>query len=271
MAACSAARRDPYVAVQCTLLQLVLAVAAGLVAVPPGGAQAAPAWSQGLQGGIQVLAALPRRLRTTVEPPIVYDAGEESDVNLSDPITISMDEEGTGRARSSNQYGPGVTWTGKVKTPSGQTNGVVTTFYLSSLEGSKDQDEIDFEFLGNQQNKVQVNYYVSGEGGHETMIDLDFNTSEDFHSYAISYQSNKIIWSIDGDSVHEVDVSSGQALPSKCVYLYFSVWDASSINNGTWAGTTTWASSPYVASYQRITVGRQPMRMMQLARCRQIR
>eukprot|EP00850_Spirogloea_muscicola_P020210 SM000209S06389 [mRNA] locus=s209:117723:120090:- [translate_table: standard] len=150
-----------------------------------------------------------------------------------------MDEEGR-RARSYNQ------------TPSGQTNGVVTTFYLSSLEGSKNQDEIDFEFLGNQRNKVQVNYYVSGEGGHETMIDLDFDTSEDFHSYAISYQSNKIIWSIDGDSVHEVGVSNGQALPSKSVYLYFSVWDASSINNGTWAGITTWAS-------------RQPMRMMQLA------
>eukprot|EP00850_Spirogloea_muscicola_P021304 SM000244S08539 [mRNA] locus=s244:84430:86656:+ [translate_table: standard] len=259
MAPCSAARLGPYVAVQCTLQQLVLAVAAALVAVPPGGVQAASASaarSQALQGRIQLLAALPRRLlSTTVEPPIVYDAGEEADVNLSDPITISMDEEGTGRARSYNQYGPGVTWTGQVKTPSGQTNGVVTTFYLSSLEGSRDQDEIDFEFLGNQRNKVQVNYYVSGEGGHETMIDLDFDTSADFHNYAISYQSNKIIWSIDGDSVHEVDVSNGQALPSKSVYLYFSVWDASSINNGTWAGTTSWASSPYVASYQRITVG----------------
>ena len=38
----------------------------------------------------------------------------------------------------------------------------MSSLYLSSLEGSHDQDEIDFEFLGKDNSKVQTNYYVYG-------------------------------------------------------------------------------------------------------------
>ena len=39
-------------------------------------------------------------------------------------------------------------------------------------------DEIDFEFLGYDTTKVQLNYYTDGVGGHEYMLDLGFDAYE---------------------------------------------------------------------------------------------
>src|SRR3546814_5746693 len=55
-------------------------------------------------------------------------------------------------------------------------------------------DEIDFEFLGKSPRQVQVNYYTAGKGGHETMIDLGFDASEDFHTYAFEWRPDSIRW-----------------------------------------------------------------------------
>lgn len=41
-------------------------------------------------------------------------------------------------------------------------SGIVTGFYLSSDEGDKKMDEIDFEFVANNKTYVQTNYFVSG-------------------------------------------------------------------------------------------------------------
>ena len=64
---------------------------------------------------------------------------------------------------------------------------------LSSKEGTRDQDEIDFEFLGNKKNSVQLNYYVNGVGGHELIIELPFDCSEDYHRYSIDYSDKAIV------------------------------------------------------------------------------
>ena len=64
---------------------------------------------------------------------------------------------------------------------------------LSSLEGSKDQDEIDFEFLGNNKDRVQLNYYVNGVGGHELVVMLGFDCAQDYHQYTIFYNATQIV------------------------------------------------------------------------------
>jgi|UniRef100_A0A804NSY2 beta-glucanase (GH16 family) len=58
--------------------------------------------------------------------------------------------------------------------------------HLSSLEGSADPDEIDFEFLGHDKRAVQTNYYVGGNGGREQIHALPFDSSDGFHHYAIA-------------------------------------------------------------------------------------
>ena len=64
---------------------------------------------------------------------------------------------------------------------------------LSSQEGSKDQDEIDFEFLGNRKDRVQLNYYVNGVGGHELVVMLGFDCAQDYHQYTIFYNATQIV------------------------------------------------------------------------------
>jgi len=41
-------------------------------------------------------------------------------------------------------------------------SGIISTFYLSSLEGSDPKDEIDFEFVANEKYYVQTNYFANG-------------------------------------------------------------------------------------------------------------
>ncbi|KAF3795643.1 hypothetical protein EJ110_NYTH04269 [Nymphaea thermarum] len=50
----------------------------------------------------------------------------------------------------------------KIKCPGGNTSGLNFNIYLSSLEGDKSQDQIDFEFLGKDKTIVQTNFYTNG-------------------------------------------------------------------------------------------------------------
>eukprot|EP00850_Spirogloea_muscicola_P011720 SM000073S21496 [mRNA] locus=s73:566746:570294:- [translate_table: standard] len=158
-----------------------------------------------------------------------------------------------GRIHSVQQY-PSGRFTGMIKCPAGDTSGLVTSFYLSSLEGSTNQDEIDFEFLGKSNLMVQTNYYVNGVGGHEVLTNLGFDCSQDFHKYSIAWSSSSITWYIDDVQVRQVQRISGQPYPVKPSYLYSSIWNAGNINGGGWAGSYSGRDSPYAVSYKELTI-----------------
>jgi len=80
---------------------------------------------------------------------------------ISNTITLTYDHRGGARWRSTTRFLYG-TFTAKIQTPKGNTDGLNFNFYLSSLEGDKSQDEIDFEFLGKDSTVVQTNYYSNG-------------------------------------------------------------------------------------------------------------
>ncbi|CAI5981072.1 unnamed protein product [Closterium sp. NIES-65] len=139
--------------------------------------------------------------------------------------------------------------------PSGATSGIVSSFYLSSLEGSTTQDEIDFEWLGKNNMQVQTNYYVNGVGGHEVVIDLGFDASQNFHTYAVTYADDSIQWFIDGELVRTVLKSTSSSFPSMNVYLYSSVWNASFINGGSWAGVySDPTNAPYTITVKNVNI-----------------
>ncbi|CAI5459778.1 unnamed protein product [Closterium sp. Yama58-4] len=182
---------------------------------------------------------------------MVFDAGVEDHMSIDADgrgFYIFEDDSGStpARVRSSSRYPTGTTFSGDVMIPSGATSGIVSSFYLSSLEGSTTQDEIDFEWLGKNNMQVQTNYYVNGVGGHELVVDLGFDASQSFHTYAITYDEDKIQWFIDGELVRTVLKSTSSSFPSMNVYLYSSLWNASFINGGSWAGVN---SDPTNAAY----------------------
>ncbi|CAI7863169.1 unnamed protein product [Closterium sp. NIES-54] len=149
------------------------------------------------------------------------------------------------RVRTDVQYPSGI-FSARIKCPKGDINGLVQSYYLSSLEGSRDQDEIDFEFLGKDKNQVQTNYYVDGKGGREVLIPLGFDCSSDFHEYAVFWNENQIIWQIDGKVVRVAKRKDGEPYPVKPMYAYASIWDASYVLDGRWSGDWRGWNEPYI-------------------------
>ncbi|CAI6009012.1 unnamed protein product [Closterium sp. NIES-65] len=149
------------------------------------------------------------------------------------------------RVRTDVQYPSGI-FSARIKCPKGDISGLVQSYYLSSLEGSRDQDEIDFEFLGKDKWQVQTNYYVDGKGGREVLIPLGFDCSSDFHEYAMFWNENQIIWQIDGKVVRVAKRKDGEPYPVKPMYTYASIWDASYVLDGRWSGDWRGWNEPYI-------------------------
>ncbi|MCL7028701.1 hypothetical protein MKW94_023367 [Papaver nudicaule] len=158
------------------------------------------------------------------------------------------DQDGT---KTWYQYG---TFGASVKCPDGNTNGLNFNLYLSSLEGDKAQDEIDFEFLGNNKRVVQTNHYTEGTGNKEQIHELGFDRIDGFHDYEIKWSKDFIEWSINGKIIRRDDNEKGVELPGKAMFLYASIWDASDINEGGWTGIYEARDAPYACMYKDVRV-----------------
>ncbi|CAD6201643.1 unnamed protein product [Miscanthus lutarioriparius] len=169
-------------------------------------------------------------------------------------IHVTYDARGGARWRSKRRFRPGSAVATTIRAPAGDTSGLNYNIYLSSLEGSKDQDEIDFEFLGHDKRAVQTNYHVNGDGGREQIHVLPFDSSDGFHHYAITWDAARIEWRVDGELVRREERREGEPWPEKPMYLYASVWDASYIADGAWTGTYHGRDAPYVCSYKDVRV-----------------
>lgn len=85
-------------------------------------------------------------------------------------------------------------------------------------------DEIDIEFLGSDTTKVQFNYYVNGQGGHEYMYNLGFDASEEFHEYGFRWTEDYIVWFVDDEPVYKVEASTDNPLPSTAGRILMNYW-----------------------------------------------
>ncbi|GLT34763.1 hypothetical protein SLA2020_092610 [Shorea laevis] len=122
------------------------------------------------------------------------------------------------------------------------------------LASYKSQDEIDFEFLGKDKTIIQTNYYTTGTGSREQIHDMGFDCSDGFHEYVIKWGPDLIEWLIDGKVVRRAERKESEAFPEKPMFSYASVWDASCIDEGRWAGNYVGCDAPYVSLYKDIHV-----------------
>lgn len=123
--------------------------------------------------------------------------------------------------------------------------GVVTGFFTyTGPTFDAPHDEIDFEFLGNSPRRVQVNYYTGGVGGHETHIDLGFDASKDFHTYAFEWRPDSIRWFVDGRLMHKETGARGP-LPAAPGKIYLHLWAGRGLDG--WIGSFAYPGHPLVA------------------------
>lgn len=189
---------------------------------------------------------------------IEVDYGHENLEHNKEDRTISIKYEeikveNGARWRTTQRFESGV-FTTKIKTPEANTSGLNCSFYLSSLEGDKTQDEIDFEFLGKDKRIIQTNVYTKGTGGREEIHQLGFDSSQDFHEYSIHWSPTEILWFIDGVQVRKFERKQNEDYPEMPMFLYASVWNAGWVNNGEWAGSYVGCDEPYLCTYKDMQI-----------------
>ncbi len=139
--------------------------------------------------------------------------------------------------------------------------GTASTFFTYTGEYENNpHDEIDIEFLGKDTTRVQFNYFVEGQGGHEYMYELGFDASEDFHDYGFYWDENTICWYVDGKAVYAV---RGR-VPANPQRVYMNFWAGEKSNEGimAWMGELSDSALPAKTVYKEVNVaylnGRAP-------------
>ena len=99
----------------------------------------------------------------------------------------------------------------EVRMKSAAGNGVVSSFFTyrdywsEGLTGSENWNEIDWEYLGNHNDKAQTNYITQNEWNHEQLITVDFNPHDGFHLYAFEWTPSYLAFFIDDELVRYDD------------------------------------------------------------------
>ncbi|KAF7730421.1 hypothetical protein EC973_002228 [Apophysomyces ossiformis] len=127
---------------------------------------------------------------------------------------------------------------------SARVGGAVTAIILIG-DGN---DEIDIELLGGDVNHMQTNYFW----GHKPLYTVNgayHNVSgkpiyEDFHTYTVDWQPQRITWSVDGQLVrvkerNDTCEEGVCRFPSQPARVQIGLWDGSKDS-----GTAEWARGP---------------------------
>ncbi|KAL3828496.1 hypothetical protein ACJIZ3_017298 [Penstemon smallii] len=177
-------------------------------------------------------------------------------------LTLWLDRSSGSGFKSLNPYSSGY-FGAAIKLQPGYTAGVITSFYLSNNEEHPgNHDEIDIEFLGTTNDKpyvLQTNVYIRGSGdgniiGREMRFHLWFDPTQDFHNYAILWNPTEIIYFVDDVPIRRYPRKSDATFPLRPMWLYGSIWDASSwaTENGKYKADYTY--QPFVGKYNNFKI-----------------
>jgi GR25 family glycosyltransferase involved in LPS biosynthesis len=136
--------------------------------------------------------------------------------------------------------------------------GLVTGFFLHR---DLPRQEIDVELLGSDPQKMLVNVYFNpgdegtamayGYRGTPYAVDLGFDASAAFHTYAVEWTPNEIRWLVDGRAVHVRSSWDPTPIPHLAMRLHANLWSPRSIEL---AGKLREHSLPAHSTFRRISV-----------------
>lgn len=105
-------------------------------------------------------------------------------------------------------------------------------------------DEITMGIAGKDPTKLEISHVSNGTGHRDTVIDLGFDASADFHTYGFEWKPDRIIWLVDGQPVHTVTGKPG-SLPMMPGRLYVQFWNG--IGAGDWLKLFKYPGRPLTA------------------------
>lgn len=155
-----------------------------------------------------------------------------------------------------------------------------TGIVSSAVLQSDDLDEIDWEWLGGDDSSVQTNYFGKGDTStyNRAATYSAPNNHDGFHTYAIDWTADHIVWQIDGTTVRTLtpetadtnqypqtpmmikvgiwaggDPSNPQGTIRK--FPRFPVWWSSQLTTAEWAGgVTQYDQGPFTMYVKSISV-----------------
>jgi GR25 family glycosyltransferase involved in LPS biosynthesis len=114
-------------------------------------------------------------------------------------------------------------------------DGIITGLFLHR---DSPRQEIDIEFLGKDPRKMLINVYYNpgcegarfdyGYRGTPVVIDLGFDATTDFHSYAIEWDENELRWHVDGVIVHKRSNWEPTPIPHLPMKFHLNCWPSAS-------------------------------------------
>ncbi|KAF9304307.1 hypothetical protein BGZ74_001890 [Mortierella antarctica] len=126
----------------------------------------------------------------------------------------------------------------RLKTASNQPGPVSSFILISPISG----DEIDFEIVGKDPTDMQTNFYYKVQPGRDVNygfaehINVDLDTSADYHTYKLEWTATEMKWYFDG-----LASAAAGNYPDTPMRVAFGLWDGGYGNPGTaeWAGKDT--------------------------------
>jgi len=119
--------------------------------------------------------------------------------------------------------------------------GIVSSFVLQS----DTLDEIDWEWLGADPQKVQTNYFGKGQttSYNRGAFHDDPGSQTGFKKYTIDWTPDQIIWQIDGQTVRTLEPANANGqYPQSPMQVKFGAWSGGDSANS--PGTIEWAKGP---------------------------
>ncbi|XP_065879478.1 xyloglucan endotransglucosylase protein 1-like [Euphorbia lathyris] len=135
----------------------------------------------------------------------------------------------------------------------GDSAGTVTTFYLSSDPGEF-HDEVDFEFLDNASGSpytLHTNIFVQGVGNREQEFRLWFDPSQDYHTYSITWNPQRIMPIRVFENQEKEGVPFANTKPMK---VFSTLWDAEQWATRGGKIKTDWTKAPFTAYYRNFNI-----------------
>lgn len=119
-----------------------------------------------------------------------------------------------------------------------------TGIVSSAILQSDDLDEIDFEWLGGDDNQVQSNYFGKGQtvtGYNRGAFHGASGNHDQFHTYTIDWTKDQIVWQVDGQTVRVLTPATAEAnqYPQTPMMVKVGIWAGGDPANP--AGTVAWA------------------------------
>ncbi|MGN6467667.1 MAG: glycoside hydrolase family 16 protein [Rhizobiaceae bacterium] len=161
--------------------------------------------------------------------------------------TLKERDHVCGEIQTKKRFGYG-TYEVRMKAAAG--SGLNTGFFTYIGSADKEpHDEIDFEVLGKDPSKVQLNQFVDGKNvGEQKLVPVGGGADRDFHDYAFIWEKDRIRWYVDGKQMGEAtDPAKIPTHPSK---IFISIWGSDTLKS--WMGPFSDFDRPVSAEIDRV-------------------